>query len=75
MNRRTKTKPATMDTILTHVAALGGTVRSRADALGINYVRLHRLESGRNREAFAMLDQIAEALGLTITVTKGENPA
>lgn len=70
MTPRAKSKTPTLDAVMVHVAALGGSVRSRAEVLGINYVRLHRLEAGDVPDALLMLDQIADALGLVITVTK-----
>jgi transcriptional regulator with XRE-family HTH domain len=74
MNRK-KSKTPTTDAILAHVASLGGSVRTRAAVLGIDHATLFRLERGDRQDALAMLDQMAAALGLRITVEKASDPA
>jgi hypothetical protein len=43
--------------------------------LGIDHATLFRLERGDRQDALVMLDQMAAALGLRITVEKLDTPA
>lgn len=68
--RITQPHPEIAALLIPHVVALGGTVRSRADFLGVSRTVLHRYERAERIPTVEDLETIANRLGFRLALVK-----